>query len=129
MINTESSSKTIELDTDVIEITEQFEPYRVTRVKSTKRSEEFQIVKAGGKGAFFKILYQTGKQIPNLAGHFTSTELALHSLLLYLANTKPTKNSIYKERWGDAPVPQMKQKKRISKKYYASRSTDIKDSN
>lgn len=104
-------TRTVELDTDVLNITEVFEPHYRLIVSSTKRSETFQVVRVSGRFIFYKILYETGKGIPSLEGNYTSAKEALDALKRFLYHTKVTKQKVYKDRWGDKPIPELKRKK------------------
>lgn len=115
MINSELEPRILELDTDVVKIFEEIEPIRRLIVESTKRVEKFQIIRSKPRSIFFKVLYESGKSIPELEGSFTSPQLALDTLLRYLATSKPTKEARYKDRWGDKEIPVLKTKKRINK--------------
>lgn len=125
MINLELEPKTIELATDVLKVIEQVEPIRRLVIESTKRVEKFQIIRASPRSIFFKVLYESGKSIPGLEGSFTTPELAYKALIRYLANTKQTKQSVYKDRWGDKEIPDIKFKKPRKKKVTDASSQSI----
>lgn len=81
-----------------------------TTLQSPKRSEKFRLTKTSQRYGFFKILYESGKSIPNLEGEFTSYSDALKALKRYLASSKQTQHARYKDRWADKPVPELKTK-------------------
>lgn len=100
--------------TDELEITELFSPSHKLMVKSPKRVEAFQILRSSPRFAFWKIIYESGKPIPDLEGQYSSMEMALKHLKEYLATVKPTREAKSKQKYGDKPVPELKRKKVFS---------------
>lgn len=109
MTEVESEHEELYRVTDDLEILELFEPHRVF-VSSPKRVEKIQIIKTNPQNSFYKILYESGKPIPELDGDYTSAELALSFVKGFLTNSKQTTRARAKERFGDKPVPELKTK-------------------
>ncbi len=104
----------IEQTLDELKITEKFEPHRIF-VESPKRAELIQIIRTSPRFHFYKVLYESGKSIPELEGAFTSAQDALGSVKDYLANLKQTTAARAKGKWGDKPIPTLETKKRVKK--------------
>ena len=111
MTDTEMETDTKYQVTDELEITEILEPSHRIEVRHPKRSEMIKIVRTNPRFIFYKILYETGKSIPELDGTYTTAKQALDDLKGYLARAKPTTQAKAKQRHGDKPIPELKRKK------------------
>lgn len=101
--------KIVTEDSEGLKITE-YPEKGYTIIESPKRVEHIRITTIP-KFGHCKILYESGKSIPELEGVYTSMTAALRKVKEFLNSASQTPEAKYKERWGDKPIPELKRKR------------------
>lgn len=115
MISTESVATKPSETLEEVKIEEKFEPH-VLYITSPKRAERIKVIRSNPRFPFYKVIYESGKPIPQLSGDYTGAYEAVKAVKEYLKTVKKTGPAKEKERWGDKPIPELRQKKVIRRK-------------
>lgn len=100
--------------------------YQRYHIKIPSRKERIVVEKLDHGSSLFKIRYESGVPIPELNGTFTGKTEAFRALRKWIDLTKPTKEVLRDEWFGEENPPELKRKKVVQRR---RKVEDVDDTN